>query len=63
MEKKIWYAIMQGTDDNDWGYGSTDLDEAKKMARNMREDYPDAYIAVISDNGSPICIDEIHDID
>ena len=58
---KIWYAIMKDNDDQDWGTGTLDKAEAIKQVKELREDYPDAYIAVISDNGDPVCIDEIRD--
>lgn len=43
-------------DDNDWGYGSYDLDEAKEMAKGLGED---AYIAVIQEGSDPVCVEEI----
>ena len=55
---KIWYAAMRNKEDNDWGFGSFNLEEAKKMVLNFEE--PDAYIAVIDDGDDPICIGEIH---
>lgn len=58
----IWYALMTGPDDTDWGTGTFDRDEAFRRVREMRDDYPDAYIAVIDDGPDPICIEEIHDI-
>lgn len=58
-EKKIWYAILMDREDSDWGTGSHDYDEAIAMAQDMREIYPDAYIAVIDDGDDPTCIDEI----
>ena len=63
MEEKIWYAVLRDSDDNDWGTGSFDLQEAKRIARVQREiGHSDAYIAVIDDIHK-VCIDEIHDID
>lgn len=56
----IWYAAMRDHEDDDWGTGSFDLEEAKRMCRNMGQD---AYIAVIDDNDDPICIDEIEQAD
>ena len=29
-----WYAVMADRDDNDWGYGSHDLAEAKQMLKD-----------------------------
>ena len=58
--KNLWCAIMRDSEDNDWGYGSNDKDEAIRKALDMMEDNPEVYIAVISDGDDPICIDEIH---
>lgn len=62
MKEFTWYAVERDAEDNDWGYGSEDLDEAKRMARDLG---PEAQIAVISmygedaddasDNGSSEC--------
>lgn len=60
---KLWYAVMMDKEDQDWGTGSFDIDEAKAMARKHRANHPDCYIAVIEDGSDPVCIDEIHDID
>lgn len=57
-EDCIWYAVMQDREDTDHGYGSNDLEESKKMCREMKEDYPDAYIAVISP-ADDFCLEEI----
>ena len=57
--EKLWYAVMLYSDDNDWGYGSDDRDEALKMLEACREKYPESYIAVIDDGDGPICIDII----
>lgn len=51
-----WYAVEVDEDDNDWGTGSYDLDEAKEMARNYG---PEARIAVISQGIDPVCVDVI----
>lgn len=57
---KIWYAVMQDNEDNDWGYGSGDLEEAKAMvAKHKAMGYVEAYIAVIDDTADPVCIEEI----
>ena len=56
MTNKLWYAVMRDRDDNDWGYGSFDLEEAKAMARNMGGA---AYIVVIDDGDDPVAIKEI----
>lgn len=58
--RKIWYAVLEDNDDNDWGYGSHDLDEAQKMVAKFRSiGYDDAYIAVIDETADPICIEVI----
>lgn len=64
-ESANWYAVMTDLEDDDWGTGSHDLDEAIAMVRRYREDgKPDAYIAVIDESGvAPFCIDEIHEIE
>ena len=58
----VWFAVLRDNWDNDWGYGSYDLDKAVEMALKMREDGDEnAYIAV-----NPVdafCIDEIHDFE
>ena len=57
---KLWYAVLEDREDNDWGYGSYDRQEAEKMALDMGSD---AYIAVINNDGDPICIAEISQAD
>jgi len=32
----IWYAVMMDREDNDWGTGSYDLEEAIAMVRKYR---------------------------
>lgn len=50
---QIWYAI-QKTSEDEWGYGSYDLDEAKEMLREQGY----GQIAVI-DESDAYCIEEI----
>ena len=59
-----WYAVLYDCEDNDWGTGSYDLEEAKKMALRYRADgWPEAFIAVIDESGpDAFCLDVIHDI-
>ena len=52
-----WYSAYIDRDDNDWGTGSFDLGEAKKMALNYG---PEAYIAVIEND---VCVEEIDQAD
>ena len=57
-----WYAVQRDPED-DWGTGSFDREEAKEMLRKIREDYPDALIAVIDNRtGNPVCLEEIREI-
>ena len=55
---KKWYAVMTDSIDGDWGYGSYDYDEAVKMVQPYIPD--GGYIAVIDEDGDPICVEEIH---
>jgi hypothetical protein len=52
-----WYAVMQDDEDNDWGYGSFDLDKAKEMVKK----FLDGHIAVIEVGDDPICVGEIRE--
>lgn len=57
--KNVWYAVTDElNDDVDWGYGSYDLEEAKKMLREQGR----GEIAVINkpeNLAESLCIDEI----
>lgn len=53
----LWYAVMENRDDDDWGKGSYDVEEAKKMCADIG---PDAYIAVIEEVQNPVCVEEIY---
>lgn len=55
-----WYAVMKDKEDSDWGTGSFEIEEAKKMAVSMG---PEAYIAVIEEGEDPICIRTIEQED
>ena len=59
-----WYAVLMDKNDNDWGYGSYDRAEAVTMAKNLKGDHPDAFIAVIDNHrmSDPVCVDEIRDL-
>ena len=50
-----WYAVMSGKNDDDWGTGSFDPDEAQKMVIKNLDIYPGGYIAVIEND---VCIEE-----
>lgn len=58
--KSKWYAVMMDREDNDWGYGSSDRDEAERMVISHLDKNPDAYIAVIVDD---VCAEEIFPAD
>ena len=57
--EKLWYAVTDKLNDNvDWGNGSYDLEEAKKMLKDQGR----GEIAVIDSPENPsdsICIEEI----
>lgn len=55
-ENKMWYAVLRDREDNDWGTGSYDLEEAKQMCKDLGKE---AYIAVIEEGNDPVCIEEI----
>ena len=57
MENKLWYAVMRDNDDNDWGSGSYDYDEAVEMVQKYIPD--GGYIAVIEEGNDPIRVEEI----
>ena len=59
MKHKLWYAIMQDNDDQDWGTGTFNLEEAIERVKAKRDEFPDAYIAVIDDGPDPVCVEEI----
>ena len=61
LEKKLWYAIQIGADDNDWGYGFETMEEAEAKAQEIAQDHPEdlVRIAVIEEGNDPICVDEI----
>lgn len=50
-----WFAVLRDEED-DWGTGSYDLDEAIKMAKEG--DYE--QIAFIEEGSDPICVDELY---
>ncbi len=53
-ENRLWYAILTDREDNDWGCGSFDYDEAVEMAK-----FHDCTIIAVIDGEE--CIDEITD--
>ncbi len=60
-DNRLWYAVQRDQND-DWGNGSYDLEEAKRMAAVQMADYPETLIAVIDNRSTnPVCIEEITD--
>ena len=57
--EKVWFAVMMDREDQDWGWGSADLSEAKAMLREALKRNPEAYIVVIDDGSDPVAVDEI----
>lgn len=60
FQEAHWYAVLRDKEDDDWGTGSYSLEEAKEMAREFGEE---AYIAVISEEPNPVCLEEIYQED
>lgn len=64
IKNKLWYAVQTSADDNDWGCGSYDENEAIEMANNYAELYPENMISIavidqgLDGNADPICIEE-----
>ena len=61
--KKLWYAILRDEEDNDWGSGSFDKDEAIEMAKRQNFKYIAVINADYDDKGNattdPLCIEII----
>lgn len=63
MNAKIWYAVQKNRDDNDWGTGSFEYDEAVEMAKKYGSE---SVIAAIdagydedgNETADPICVAE-----
>lgn len=53
-EPAIWYAV-QRTREDDWGTGSTELEDAIAMLREQGR----GLIAVIEQGPDPVCVEEI----
>lgn len=53
---KVWYAVMEDANDNDWGYGSYNYEEAVKMAKNIGKE---SRIEVIEEGQDPVCSEVI----
>lgn len=59
--KKLWYACMLDNDDNDWGFGSYDLDVARNIVCGwIHERKLEAHILVIEQSEhDAVCIGRI----
>lgn len=65
MTEELWYAVLRDREDNDWGSGSFDYEEAVQMAKERNAELiavirtgffePEGYIPA----GDPICIEEL----
>lgn len=58
---KNWYAALRDNEDNDWGYGSFDYDEAVKKAKELGKESQIAEIdGHYDEDGNPtsdtICV-------
>lgn len=53
-EPAIWYAVQRSRED-DWGTGSTELEDAIAMLREQGS----GLIAVIEQGPDPVCVEEI----
>ena len=64
IKNKLWYAVQTNADDNEWGYGSYDENEAIEIARFYAEWHPENMVRIIvidqgeDGNADPICIEE-----
>lgn len=54
----IWYAVVYDREDTDLGTGSFNKDTAIQMVKELRQDFPEAYIVVVDDDHD-VCIAEI----
>lgn len=61
MYNKLWYAVQYDNEDNDWGYGFYDFEDAKRsLEKFYTMGYEKARIAVIDESGTePMCIEEL----
>lgn len=59
---KNWYAVLRDRDDNDWGTGSFDWDEAVKMAKaygfEQIAEIDGGYDEDGNETTDPICVAE-----
>ncbi len=54
VKEGYWFAVLRDREDNDWGNGSYDFEEATQMLKDVNEG--EGFIAVIDDQ---LCVDEI----
>lgn len=56
--KGYWYAAMKDDEDTDWGYGSYDLEEATRMAKEFK----DGYVVKVEEGHDPVAVDEFREV-
>lgn len=59
MEKKYWYAVVTNNDP-DWGYGSYDKAEARRMAEECAASgkYNGVDLVTVDEDIDPVAVDE-----
>lgn len=55
MTNERWYALMTSAEDNDWGTGTFDYDEAVKKVKES-----DGYYTMIAVIENDVCVEEIY---
>ena len=67
MADRRWYAVLTNREDNDWGYGSYNKEEAFRDCKKMNDRYEEegkpreAYIAEIDNYYDPVCTGKYSD--
>ena len=67
MEDRRWYAVLTNREDDDWGFGSYNKEEAFRDCKKMNDRYEEegkpreAYIAEIDNYYDPVCTGEYSD--
>ncbi len=59
MKKKYWYAVVTNNDP-DWGYGSYDKAEARRMAEECAASgkYNSVDVVTVDESIDPVAVDE-----
>lgn len=55
MANERWYALMTSAEDNDWGTGTFDYDEAVNKVKES-----DGYYTMIAVIENDVCVEEIY---